>query len=125
MLLLTVLILYPLTPLLLRLYHATEQGTAIIYTCLRIAVFSMPLLWCDGNIPAMVLRTAGDSVYTGIVSVSALLLGRCILGYTLTIPLGLGVPGIWIALVFEWLVRSIALRLRFRGDKWLHIQSNA
>ena len=85
----------------------------------------MPLLWCDGNIPAMVLRTAGDSVYTGIVSVSALLLGRCILGYTLTIPLGLGVPGIWIALVFEWLVRSIALRLRFRGDQWLHIQSNA
>ena len=53
--------------------------------------------------------------------VSALLLGRCILGYTLTIPLGLGVPGIWIALVFEWLVRSIALRLRFRGEKWLHI----
>ncbi len=124
-LLLTVLILYPLTPLLLRLYHATEQGTAIIYTCLRIAVFSMPLLWCDGNIPAMVLRTAGDSVYTGIVSVSALLLGRCILGYTLTIPLGLGVPGIWIALVFEWLVRGIALRLRFRGDKWLHIQPAA
>ncbi len=119
-LLLTVLILYPLTPLLLKLYHATEQGTGIIYTCLRIAVFSMPLLWCDANIPSMVLRTAGDSVYTGAVSVSALLLGRCILGYTLTIPLGLGVPGIWIALVFEWLVRSIALRLRFRGEKWLH-----
>ncbi|MBR5109564.1 MAG: MATE family efflux transporter [Clostridia bacterium] len=122
-LLITVLLLYPLTPLLLRLYHATEQGTAIIYTCLRIAVFLMPLLWCDGNIPSMVLRTAGDSVYSGAVSVSALLLGRCILGYTLTIVLGLGVPGVWIALVCEWAYRSVALRLRFRGDQWLHIRA--
>ena len=38
-------------------------------------------------------------------SVSALLIGRCILGYVLTLPLGLGVPGIWIALVFEWVFR--------------------
>ena len=121
----TVLILYPLSPLLLKLYHASEQGTAIIYTCLRIAVFSMPLLWCDSNIPAMVLRTAGDSVYTGAVSVAALLLGRCALGYLLTIPLGIGVPGIWIALVCEWLARGIALRLRFRGDKWLHVRNAA
>ena len=122
-LLLTVLILYPLSPLLLKLYHASEQGTAMIYTCLRIAVFCMPLLWCDGNIPSMVLRTAGDSVYTGAVSVSALLLGRCALGFTLTILLGVGVPGIWIALVCEWLARGIALRLRFRGDRWLHVKS--
>ena len=121
-LLATVLALYPLTPLLLKLYHASEQGTAIIYTCLSIAVFSMPVLWCSGNIPSIVLRTAGDSVYTGAVSVTALLLCRCILGYTLTIPLGLGVPGIWIALVFEWLLRTIALRLRFRGDQWLHVK---
>ncbi|MBR5980874.1 MAG: hypothetical protein IK035_02590, partial [Firmicutes bacterium] len=94
-LLFTVLTLYPLTPLLLRLYHATEQGTAIIYTCLRIAVFAMPLLWCDGNIPSMVLRTAGDSVYTGAVSVSALLLGMIV--YT-EIPTPLGFAGMAITI---------------------------
>ncbi len=116
----TVIILYPLTPLLLKLYHATEQGTAIIYTALSIGVFSMPLFWCDGNIPSMVLRTAGDTVYAGMVSVGALLLGRCLLGYVLTVVVGLGVPGIWIALVFEWAARSVALRLRLRGDQWLH-----
>ena len=116
----TVLILYPLTPLLLRLYHATEQGTAIIYTALRIAVFSMPLIWCDGNLLTMVLRVTGDTVFVSTVSVLALALGRCALGYTLTIPLGLGVPGIWIALVFEWLLRAIALRIRFHGKGWMH-----
>ena len=116
----TVLVLLPFTPLLLRLYHASEQGLSIIYTALGIALAGLPLFWADGNIPAMVLRTAGDASFTGLVSVLALLLGRCALGYVLTIPAGLGVPGIWIALVFEWLIRGIALRVRFHGDRWLH-----
>ena len=117
-LLATLLILYPFTPLLLRMYHATEQGTPIIYTALSIAVFAMPVFWCDGNIPATVLRVAGDSVYAGIVSVSALLLCRCALGWCLAIPLGLGVPGVWVA-------RAIALHARMRGAAWLHRRKGA
>lgn len=119
-LLATVLILYPLLPLLLKLYRATPQGTAIIYTALSIGVFSLPVLWCDGNIPTITLRVAGDSVFASAVSVLSLLFGRCVLGYILTIPLGLGVPGVWIALVFEWLIRAVALNLRLRSGKWLH-----
>ena len=124
-LLATVILLYPLTPLLLKLYKATEQGSAIIWTALSIGVFSMPLFWCDGNIPSMVLRVAGDSMFTGAVSVAALALGRCLLGYVLTISLGLGVPGIWIALVFEWAFRSVVLHMRLKGDAWLHIKPAA
>ena len=122
-LVLTVLILYPFMPLLLRLYHATEAGRPIIYTSLSIAVFSMPLVWCDGNMPAMALRVAGDTVFAGIVSVSALVLCRCVVGYVLTIPLGLGVPGVWAALVLEWIVRAAAYRIRMRGDRWLHLKA--
>ena len=121
-LLATVLILYPFTPLLLKLYHATSQGRPIIYIALSIAVFSMPVFWCDGNMPAMVLRVAGDSIYTGTVSVCALLLCRCLAGYVLTITLGLGVPGVWIALVIEWIVRAVCLHARLRGTQWLHIK---
>ena len=32
--------------------------------------------------------------------------------------LGIGVPGVWLALSFEMLVRAIVLRKRVRGDKW-------
>lgn len=121
-LLLTTLILYPCTPLLLTLYHATEQGRPIIYTALSIAVLSMPFLWCDGNLPATVLRVAGDSVFAGVVSVSALVLCRCLLGYVLTIPVGLGVPGVWLALVIEWVVRAAAYRVRMRDNRWMHLK---
>jgi len=119
-LLITALVLYPLTPLLLRLYRASDAGRRIIYIALSIGAAGMPLFWCDGNIPAMVLRVAGDAVFTGAVSVIALALCRVALGYVLAIPVGLGVPGIWIALVCEWALRGVAFRLRMRGDVWLH-----
>ena len=121
-LLVTVFLFYPLLPPILNFYHATKEGMPIIRTCLGIAMIAMPLLWSDSSLPAMSLRVAGDSVFTGAVSVIALALGRCALGYFLTIVLGLGVPGVWIALCAEWLGRSIAFRLRMRGGAWLHVQ---
>lgn len=119
----TIVVLYPLTPLLMKLYNATEQGRPIILLALSIGVAGYPILWCDSYLPAMALRVAGDGMYTGAVSVSALLLSRCLLGYVLTITAGLGVAGIWIALLVEWVIRAIALHIRFAGDKWLHLKA--
>jgi Na+-driven multidrug efflux pump len=107
----TSLILYPLTPLLMLLYNVPAESMRMIYISLAIAAVGMPLFSCDSNITAMVLRVAG---------VIALALGRCVLGYVLTITLGLGVPGIWIALVFEWVLRAVVQHVRLRGEAWLH-----
>ncbi len=120
-LLLTVLILFPLTPLLMKLYHATAEGAPIIYTALAIGAVSLPLWWCDSYLPAMALRVAGDAGFTAVVSVLALFLGRCVLGYLLTIPLGLGVPGVWIGLSAEWAFRALVLHFRFREKNWQHL----
>ena len=116
----TSLILYPLTPLLMLLYNVPAESMRMIYISLAIAAVGMPLFSCDSNITAMVLRVAGDGVYTGACAVIALALGRCVLGYVLTITLGLGVPGIWIALVFEWVLRAVVQHVRLRGEAWLH-----
>ena len=119
--LISVLIFYPLLPLLLQFYHASPEGTPIIMTVLRIAMVCLPILWCDSSLPAMTLRVAGDSIYTGIVSVAALALARCVLGYLLTITFHMGVPGVWVAMCVEWLGRAVALRMRMRGTTWLHV----
>lgn len=119
---LTSLILYPFTPLLLMLYNVPAESTSVIYLCLGIAAVGMPFFICDSNMIAMILRVAGDGSFAGACAVIALVLGRCSLGYFLTIVCGLGVPGIWIALVFEWAVQAMVKRLRLRGRKWLHIR---
>ena len=121
---LTSLFLFPLTPLLLMMYNVPAESVSTIYFCLGIAAVGMPFFICDSNMTAMVLRVAGDGTFTGACAVIALVLGRCLLGYFLTIVCGLGVPGIWIALVFEWAVQATAKRLRLRGSKWLHIRES-
>jgi Na+-driven multidrug efflux pump len=42
-------------------------------------------------------------------------MGRCLLGYLLTVPAGLGVIGIWIGMAVEWFLRALALRIRSKG----------
>lgn len=116
---LTAVILYPLTPLLLRLFDVPAESSGVIYICLAIAAAGLPLFGCDSNLTAMILRVAGDGVFTGFCAVSALALGRCVLGYVLTIPFGMGITGIWIALVFEWAFRTVLQRVRMRGTKWI------
>lgn len=117
--LVTAFILMPLSPLLLQLYSPSEQGMPIIMIGLWINAFGMPLLWSDSSIVPMALRAAGDVTYTSVISVVLLFVCRIALGYVLTIVLGMGVPGVWVATMVEWVLRAILLRARERSGEWL------
>lgn len=125
LLLATVLILFPFTPLLMKLYNATEAAAPVIYRCLCITAVCIPLFWCDSSVTPMILRAAGDAMYATWTSVLTLAAGRVSLGYLLTIVARMGVPGEWCAMGVEWVMRAVALRLRLRGTKWLHIKKEA
>ena len=118
-LLVTCLIIVPLLPLLLKMYNPSADATTIIYTCLMIATIGKPLIWSDSYVTPMALRAAGDVMFSTWVSVASLFIGRIAIGYVLTIVLGLGVPGVWLGMLIEWLLRAVLLRIRVKGDKWL------
>lgn len=114
----TTLLYLALTPAWFLLYGASETAKPIIFASLLIGGASLSLFGCDSNITPSALRAAGDVVFPSIVSVATLFIGRIAIGYTLTIVLGIGVPGIWLALSIEMLIRSILLSRRVKGDKW-------
>ena len=118
-LLVTCLIIVPLLPLLLKMYNPSADATTIIYTCLMIATIGKPLIWSDSYVTPMALRAAGDVMFSTWVSVASLFIGRIAIGYVLTIVLGMGVPGVWLGMLIEWLLRAVLLRIRVKGDKWL------
>jgi len=117
----TALLLVPLSPVLLKLYNPTEQAMPIIRQCILIFSVAMPFIWCESNITPMTLRAAGDVLYPTIVSVATLFSCRLALGYYLTIVVGLGVPGVWIALVVEWAVRAVLLKGRLGSKYWRNL----
>lgn len=118
-LLATCAIIVPLLPLLLKMYNPSVEATSIIYVCLMIATIGKPLIWSDSYIIPMALRAAGDVMFSSVVSVVSLFIGRIAVGYVLTIVLGLGVPGVWLGMMLEWLIRAVLLRHRVKGEKWL------
>ena len=73
-----------------------------------------PLAFCLTN----GLRAAGDVRFTMMVSICSMWICRIVLAYVLSLHLGLGLMGIWIAMTIDWLVRAIFFSLRVLRGKW-------
>jgi putative MATE family efflux protein len=117
--LLSIILLLPLMPLILRLYNAPEETLSMIYKLLFTAIIPMPFFWAMSNIMPSILRSAGDSTFTSTVSLVTMWIIRVGLGYVVSIPLGFGVQGVWICMGIEWVIRTVIFYLRYRSDVWL------
>ncbi|MBQ3761925.1 MAG: hypothetical protein II875_07945 [Clostridia bacterium] len=117
--LIAVLILFPMTPLIMKLYSPSSGSISYIYVAVALGALPMPLIWCDANIIATANRTAGDTVFTTVVSLTALGIGRVAFGYLFTVVLKMGIAGIWIGQIIEWLYRAVVFHMRLRSGKWL------
>ncbi|MEG1848053.1 MAG: MATE family efflux transporter [Lachnospiraceae bacterium] len=120
MVLLSILLLFPLMPFILRLYQAPPETMSIIYSLLLIAVIPMPFFWSVSNVMPCVLRAAGDANFSSIVSLLSMWLIRVGLAYLFALPFGLGVQGVWICMGIEWAVRTVIFLMRYHSEKWLY-----
>jgi len=68
------------------------------------------------------LRGAGDTRYVALTMLITVGILRPGLGFLFTFPLGLGLAGAWIAMVFDQLVRLIMLFTRFVRGKWIEVK---
>ena len=64
------------------------------------------------------LRALNDAKFTMIVSLLSMWLVRVGLSYVLAWTTGIGALCTWIAMIVDWVVRSIAFAVRFRREKW-------
>ena len=117
---LSLLVLMPLMPLILKLYQAPAETLSTIYYLLLIAIIPMPFFWSFSNIMPCVLRAAGDAAYSSVVSLITMWIVRVGLGYIFAIPFGLGVYGVWACMGIEWAVRTVIFCLRYRSGVWLN-----
>ena len=66
-----------------------------------------------------ILRAANDVRYPMVCSIISMLGLRLVAGYILAVHFGMGAIGIWIAMIGDWLCRSICFFLRLKSEKWL------
>lgn len=108
-----------LCPLILRIYNLSPETLALAQLLVTIHNGSAILLWPASFTLTNALRAANDVRYPMVCAIASMMLVRLATGYVLAVQFNLGALGIWIAMVCDWLCRSICFVTRFRGDKWL------
>lgn len=119
-------VLLPFMPIILLLFNAPDHLVPGIYTLIFIASAMMPFFWSMSNNMPCVMRAAGDAAFSSYFSLITMWVIRVGLGYVFTIPFGMGLPGLWLCMGLEWIVRFIVFKLRFKGEAWLrHAEKRA
>ncbi len=104
---------------ILSLYNLTEQTHEIAFHLTMVHCIGSIAMWPLSFQLPNTLRAAGDARFTMVVSMFSMWVVRLLGGYLLAIPLGLGVAGVWYAMMLDWVVRSICMVTRYNGTKWM------
>ncbi len=113
------LIVFPLASIIASAYSADAEVIMLTSQIIRINAVSIPLLWPVAFIVPSGLKGAGDTRFTMVVSVISMWTFRVLVGYILSILLGMGVVGMWVAMCFDWIARGIIYYIRLLRGKWI------
>lgn len=101
------------------LYTRDPNVIGLASSLLWINAIASPIFWSTSFILPAGFRGAGDVRFTMIVAMASMWIVRVSLGYVLALPLGLGVLGVWAAMIIDWIVRASFFEHRRRSGKWL------
>ena len=111
-------LIFIFTPLFLRFYALEPQTKQlVIWLVLIHNIFNAVAFPFSGAL-SNGLRAAGDVKFTMYVSILSTIAGRLFLSYLLGIVLNMGVIGIAIAMVCDWVIRAVIFIRRQKSGKW-------
>lgn len=106
-------------PLIMGIYDVSPEAEKLAVTVSVIHGVASIFLWTPSFLIPAFLRSAGDARYTMVVSMLSMWLCRVLFAYLFSVPLGMGVAGVFTAhAILDWSVRGIAFYQRYRGGKW-------
>ena len=106
-------------PFLLSLYGLTEETRHLAWILVVIHTGFAMALWPMSFTFPNFLRAANDVRYTMVVSIASMFTFRIIFSYLLGVGLGMGIIGVWIAMLIDWGVRVTMFGLRYLHGDWM------
>jgi len=105
-------------PLILRAYNLSEETAALASKVFIFYGICSCILWPLSFTLPNTLRASNDVRYTMIVSVSSMWIVRIGFGIVLSKYFSIGMFGVWVAMIIDWIVRSAFFIIRYKGGKW-------
>ena len=114
----TVALIFAVLPLIMKVYNLSAGTSAESEKILLFHGCSAILVWPIAfNLPA-VFRASGDVRYSMITSIVSMWIFRIAFSYILGKYMGIGVLGVWIAMIIDWCFRAILFVYRYFSGKW-------
>ena len=105
-------------PLLLKIYGLSDETAEMAFEILTVNCFSAIMIWPLSFTLPNILRAAGDVTFTMIVCVVSMWIFRIFCAYALSVWLGMGLMGTWVAMIIDWAVRTVFFIGRYKSGKW-------
>lgn len=113
-----VLIVYVSLPTVLKAYHLTDITAQTARNIVNFhgtcAIFIWPLAF---TLPTT-FRASGDAKNCMVISIFSMWIFRIAFSYLLGKYMGMGVFGVWVAMVIDWVFRTIFFVARYFSGKW-------
>ena len=100
------------------LYHLSPEATVLAERVLWLHAAMVVVAWVPSFTLPNVFRASGDAILPMAVSIGSMWICRLGCAYLLGIVFGMGLLGVWAAMVIDWVFRGIFFTLRFRSGKW-------
>lgn len=111
-------LIFFLMPIVLRLYHASPETSALTMTMMRWHTIGAITLWPFAFGLSQSLRATGDVRFTLVISLITMWGIRILGAYLLARHLGLGAVAPWIAMVLDFVFRTVFYQWRWASERW-------
>ena len=105
-------------PFLYRFYNVSIEAKQIAITCVQLHTFMAITVWPAAFTLPNALRASNNAKFTMIVSVFSMFVFRIGLAYVLVIYMHYGLPAIFIAMMIDWIFRTILFVGFYRTNRW-------
>lgn len=114
----TVGAIFLILPFILKAYHLSDLTAGVTKQILYFHGISAVLIWPTSFILPATFRASGDAKACMYISILSMWVFRIAFSYILGKYMGLGVFGIWVAMVIDWIFRAICFAVRYFRGKW-------
>lgn len=105
-------------PLSLKLYNLSADTIWLSTVLVLIHNGCAMVLWPASFTLPNALRASNDVRFTMVVSIVSMVIFRILFSYILGIWFQMGAIGVWIAMIIDWVCRSVCFLWRFVRGKW-------
>ena len=106
-------------PLSLKLYNLSEDTLNLATILVLLHNGFAILLWPPAFVLPNALRAAQDVKFTMVVSIFSMIAFRIFFTWVIGVRFGMGIIGVWIAMILDWVFRGALFVWRIRSGRWL------